>query len=326
MANKEHLEIIKQGVDIWNKWREEHTGERPDLSSADLSSTNLRFVNLSEAALKDTNFRWTDLSGSDLSRADLRDAYLDYARLLKADLSGADLSGADLRDTDLSRADLSGADLSRASVGYTSFGDRDFRRIKGLETISHDGPSPMGINSLYLSEGDIPEVFVRGTGAPDTFIEYMRSLAGNPIDYYTCFISYSCHDQAFAERLYADLQNKGVRCWFAPEDMKTGDVIRDRIDQSIRLYDKLLLVLSEHSVQSKWVRFEVEAALEKECEGKPPVLFPVRLDNAVLNSSTSWAAHIQRSRHITDFSQWKQHDDYQRAFTRLLHDLQPEKR
>ncbi|GHO98860.1 hypothetical protein KSF_089080 [Reticulibacter mediterranei] len=156
-------------------------------------------------------------------------------------------------------------------------------------------------------------------------IEYARSLVGRAIEYYTCFISYSSQDQAFAERLYADLQNKGVRCWFAPEDMKTGDVIRDQIDQSIRLYDKLLLVLSEHSVQSNWVRFEVEAALDKEREGKPPVLFPVRLDDAVLTSSTSWAAHIQRSRHITDFSMWKQHDDYQRALTRLLHDLQPEK-
>ncbi|GHO98844.1 hypothetical protein KSF_088920 [Reticulibacter mediterranei] len=155
-------------------------------------------------------------------------------------------------------------------------------------------------------------------------IEYARSLVGRAIEYYTCFMSYSSQDHVFAERLYIDLQAKGVRCWFAPHDMKTGDIIRDRIDQSIRLYDKLLLVLSQHSVQSKWVRFEVEAALDKECEGKPPVLFPVRLDDAVLNSSTSWAAHIQRSRHITDFSQWKQHDDYQRALTRLLRHLQPD--
>ena len=71
-------------------------------------------------------------------------------------------------------------------------------------------------------------------------------------------------DQAFAERLYADLQSKGIRCWFAPEDMKIGDRMRDRIDQSIRLYDKLLLILSEQSVISEWVEDEVEAALEKQ--------------------------------------------------------------
>jgi hypothetical protein len=42
-------------------------------------------------------------------------------------------------------------------------------------------------------------------------------------------------DQEFAERLHAELQAKGVRCWFSPEDMKIGDKIWDRLDQSIQL-------------------------------------------------------------------------------------------
>ena len=67
----------------------------------------------------------------------------------------------------------------------------------------------------------------------------MRSLVGSPIDYYSCFISYSSKDQAFAERLHADLQSKGVRCWFAPHDIRIGDRFRARIDESIRMYDKL---------------------------------------------------------------------------------------
>ena len=46
--------------------------------------------------------------------------------------------------------------------------------------------------------------------------------------------------------------------------MKIGDKIRDRIDQSIRLHDKLLLVLSEHSINSEWVEDEVDAAYEQE--------------------------------------------------------------
>ena len=70
--------------------------------------------------------------------------------------------------------------------------------------------------------------------------------------------------------------------------MKIGDKIRSRIDKSIRMHDRLLLVLSEHSVSSKWVEFEVEAAMDKEQEGKPPVLFPVRLDNTVMESTTDW--------------------------------------
>jgi hypothetical protein len=41
MANQEHLDILKQGMDIWNKWRMEHPNLRPDLSSASLSNANL---------------------------------------------------------------------------------------------------------------------------------------------------------------------------------------------------------------------------------------------------------------------------------------------
>ncbi len=62
------------------------------------------------------------------------------------------------------------------------------------------------------SEGDIPDVFLRGAGLSDTFITYARTLVQNPIEYYTCFMSYSSKDKEFAERLYADLQHKGVRC------------------------------------------------------------------------------------------------------------------
>ena len=115
--------------------------------------------------------------------------------------------------------------------------------------------------------------------SPKLFIQYMSSLSGNAFEYYSCFISYSSKDQSFTERLYADLQNKGVRCWFAPEDMKIGDKIRDRIDQSIRIHDKLLLVLSENSINSAWVEKEVETAFEEERKRKKTVLFPLRLDS-----------------------------------------------
>ena len=162
---------------------------------------------------------------------------------------------------------------------------------------------------------------MRGAGLSDTFIEYARSLASHPIEYYSCFISYSSKDEDFAKRLYADLQSHGVRCWFAPEDMKIGDEIRSRIDESIRIYDKLLLVLSEHSVGSVWVKKEVETAFEKEAHQNRLVLFPVRLDDAVMRTSQAWAADIRRQRNIGDFTCWKDHDTYQKAFTRLLRDL-----
>ena len=156
---------------------------------------------------------------------------------------------------------------------------------------------------------------------PEDFIVYMKSLARNPIEFYSCFISYSSKDDDFAQRLHADLQQKGVRRWFAPEDLKIGDKFRTRIDESIRVHDKLMVILSQNSIQSPWVEEEVEAALEKEHSQNKPVLFPIRLDDAVMETDQAWTASLRRTRHIGDFRAWQDHDLYHKSFERLLRDL-----
>jgi hypothetical protein len=154
----------------------------------------------------------------------------------------------------------------------------------------------------------------------DDMITYSKSLVRQPFQYHSCFISYSSWDDALAQRLHADLQDKGVRCWFAPEDLKIGDEFRSRIDESIQVYDRRL-ILSDHSVRSHWDQKEVETASEKEGKENRIVLFPIRIDEAVMESKVSWAAHIRRQRHIGDFQRWEDHDAYQEAFQRLLRDL-----
>ena len=252
MANPEHLEILKQGVEQWNKWRKEIPDIDPDLSEADLdgarlgradldgarhNAADLHAVNLSgarlfgaslfKANLNGANLIGADLTGADLSGASFTGASLSRTGLLGANLGrvsarrqavtlherGADLSEADLSEADLSYADLGGADLNRtdftaARAGGTNFAEVDLSTAKGLETIKHNGPSTIGIDTIYKSHGKIPEAFLRGCGVPDEFIAYIGSMVGRPIEFYSCFISYSTKDQEFAERLYNDLQGQ----------------------------------------------------------------------------------------------------------------------
>lgn len=305
LSREEVLEIVRVAKE---------KGERPDFSTVDLSG-----LDLSEVELTRANFSAADLSAANLSRANLSMSYLN-----RADLRMAKLNGANLGMAYLNGSDLGGADFSRASIGWTIFGNTDLSEVKGLETIKHEGPSTIGIDTLFSSKGQIPEVFLRGAGVPDVLITYLPSLLNQPIQYYSCFISYSAKDTPLATRLHADLQQAGVRCWFAPEDMKIGDKIRPRIDESIRVHEKLLLILSEHSLASDWVEHEVEAALEQERQRKETVLFPIRVDEAVMRSEIGWAAHIKRTRHIGDFQKWEGHESYQQAFQRLLKDLKVE--
>ena len=197
--------------------------------------------------------------------------------------------------------------------------------MKGLETCHHIGPSTLDHRTLARS-GPLPLAFLRGCGLSEALIEYLPSILGEPFQFYSCFISYASKDHAFAERLHADLQNKGVRCWFAPEDMKTGDTLRLRIDETIHVYDKLPLILSKSSMASQWVHQEVETALARERQSGTNVLFPVRIDNAVMGIEAGWPAFIRNTRNIGDFRRWKTHDVYQKAFDRLLKNLKTEGR
>ena len=376
MTNQEDLIILKQGVKVWNEWREKNPDIKPNLIStnlsgaklsdanlsgalfygADLLKANLRSADLSRAVLHCKSLRGADLREADLGWADLswvnlreanltsaklhgadfRGADLGWAKLHGADLHGANLSGANLSGTDfstanlsevnliwanLSQANVSKANISLAAIGYTIIGDIDLSNISGLESVIHYWPSTIGIDTIFRSAGKIPHKFLEDAGVPDIFIEYMGSLTGQAFQYYSCFISHSTKDKEFANRIYADLRKEGVRCWFAPEDMKIGDKIFDSIDKSIRIMDKLLLILSKESIGSEWVEDEVITAFEEERKRNTTVLFPIRLDNSVMDTDEAWAAKL-RNRHIGDFTNWKEHDDYLLAFKRLLRDLQ----
>ena len=369
MANPEHVEILKQGVEVWNKWRKENQRIFPYLTGvnlpaavltdADLTRANLRNAVLSRANLNGANLRNAFLSGADLTEAYLRGAnltrtYLDRADLTRADLVEATLAYAFLSHTNLAHANLTKANLYKAlfsevtltetnlsgatlrgSAHYlTGFALTNLKNAIGLDSCRHDGPSPLDFHTLQKS-WPLPLSFLRGCGLPDTYIDFLPSLLeSSAFQFYSCFISYSAKDEEFANRLYADLQNNGVRCWFAPEEMQGGKFLHDQIDSAIRVHDKLILILSEHSMQSPWVKTELRKALKNEQSNQEQKLFPLALTN--MKTIQEWecfdadfgedlAAKV-REYFIPDFSNWKQHDSYQKAFERLLRDLKEEKK
>lgn len=101
MANQEQLEILKQGVDVWNKWRAENPDVEIDLSGADLYG-----LDLSRANLESANLNGANLEGANLEGANLEGAQFVFARLTRANLRGANLEETDLSYSNLDEADL----------------------------------------------------------------------------------------------------------------------------------------------------------------------------------------------------------------------------
>jgi hypothetical protein len=324
VANEEQVKRLLSGVEGWNKWVKENQNTEIDLSDASLRGARLKGADLFDADLNRAN-----LSGVELGGADLREAYLWRADFTEALLIGTQFAGASFWNTNLANLDLSQA--------------------KGLEEADHQAPSTVGTNTLQRSRGKIPEKFLKGCGLSDWEIEsaklYREGLSAKEVDdilyrvhdlrvhqaiqYYSVFISYSTKDQAFAKRLYDDLQNNGVRCWFAPEDMQGGKKIHEQIDAAIWTQERLLLILSESSMNSEWVKTEIAKARKKEVAEKRRVLFPIGL--VPFQKIKEWecfdadvgkdSAREIREYFIPDFSQWEEEKVYRPAFGKLLGDL-----
>ena len=194
-------------------------------------------------------------------------------------------------------------------------------RAKGLETCRHHGPSTIDHRTLQRS-GPLPLAFLRGVGLPDNLIDYLPSLLNQPIQFYSCFISYSSKDQEFAERLHADLQAKGVRCWFAPHDMPIGAKILRRHRRgdpaagqgaagAVRGRDRQRLGRGRGDAQP-WTR---SASASSSCCSRSASTTPC------WRPSEAWARLLRGQRNIGDFTRWKDHDAYSKGLERLLRDL-----
>jgi hypothetical protein len=309
---------------------------RADLSGADLNGADLRWANLHLADLQEAALERANLSTAYIHEANLQGANLSQANLCQANLSGAKLNEANLCRTLLLHADLGGADLGQADLtsAYcfrTQFVNVNLSDARGLATVKHAGPSTVDIDTLYTSKGQIPTEFLKGCGVPDGLVNYLPSLlnSAEPIQFYSCLLSHSREDQEFCDTLYSRMADKKLRVWYAPQDAQGGEYLRSQIGDAIHLHDKLLIVLSESSIGSDWIKRQVRTAIERERRDQTRILFPVGLLRAGVIRGLRWydeelginlAEEICKY-DIPDFRRWKDHDVFETEFGKLLEAL-----
>ena len=362
MANPEHVKILEQGVEVWNRWREEKPEIKPDLSGevqigkvfsgihlekanlirSNFSDSDLTKADLHGAKIYETKFNSTNLTGTKISTTQLYKADLRNSNLQKTEIVMSLFQWSDLRKANFTKANLSGTKLIRTNVDGTNFNESifgktiiseiDISKAIGLESVDHHGPSTIGIDTVYGSGGKIPEIFLRGCGVHENFICYMKSLTMNPIEYFSCFISYSHQDKSFARRLHDQLQARGIRCWLDEKQMLPGDDIYEQVDRGIRMWDKVLLCCSQHSLSSWWVDNEVSTAFSKEQQlfkdrkKKVLSLIPLNLDGYMFSDEWESGKRQQiKERLAADFTGWETDNaKFEAQFERVVKALQTE--
>lgn len=295
--------------------------KKANLSGAKIQKANLALANLEGADLSKAFLTWSTLGRANLRSAQLVDSNLNAANLSGSDLAGANLKGASLFGTNLTRANLEGVDLSNCIIGGTLFGNVDLSVVIGLETLIHLGPSPIGIDTIYKSHGKIPQAFLENAGVPRGLIDYIESEIDYSEKLFSCFISYTSKDEAFALKLFADLQAHGLRCWVLPELVRKKEMYYPLIDAALNLHDIEILVMSESFLESDLIENEIYTAFEKEEKTGKLVLLPIILDDSVKYSEKPWVAKVRRSRQVFDFSLWQDKETYAEMLGSLVGEL-----
>lgn len=207
--NPEHLEILLQGRDVWNKWRKDNPHIKPylcgielcgaDLGGANLSRVNLILANLSGAGLIGVNLSGADLRGANLSGADLIEANLSGARLWKANLSdtslseaqlsgahllwgnlsGAHLRKANLSDANLLNANLSGTNLFEANLSGADLRRADFSSLSKLSEAVSGKPQVLEQTNTDLTKADLRQAKLQGANFENAILTNVRYQGGS---------------------------------------------------------------------------------------------------------------------------------------------------
>jgi hypothetical protein len=339
-------EAILYEADLSEAMLREANLSRSDLrkvnfQGAELVGANIRGAKLQEANLI-ANFAWAKLTGANLAGADVREANLSGVDLREANLTGADLSGADLSYAEIKGSRLAKSNLSNVRLFETIFLKSDLSETIGLEDVVHAGPSTIGTDTLVLSKGQIPEVFLRGCGLSDWEIEQVKLY--NPdlsnkqfidiqhkifdlrnrqaLQITPLFISYSHADSGFVDKIGNSLTSTGVRYWRDIHEMKAGRMEK-QVDRAISQNPTVLLVLSENSLSSDWVEHEVRTARGLEKAMGRDVLCPVALDDSWKDSR--WPKRLMEQimeYNILDFSEWQDDSKFDGMLRKLIDGLE----
>ena len=315
LSNANFAEVSASDVDFNYARLDEAT-----LIEADLWDTKFYSASLRRARLREANLPRCNLTRACLVDADLSEASLVGANLTLADLRGATLRGARLIQANFTGARLERADFTQASIGLTQLTYVDVRNVRGLETVVHEAPSSLGIETLLRAKGALSEDFLRKAGVPEDFIIYLRTLSVPPRAASICCLLQALEQMDFGVRLLSDLRASGVRCWAIEDDY----MIQESINEALCLYDHFLLALSQEAVSDPraWVKYAVESVRAREEQEGRPILIPIVLDEAVLEQRADWIERLQESRRMVRFVDWNNQAAYEEGVKQVLQELE----
>lgn len=96
------------------------------------------------------------------------------------------------------------------------------------------------------------------------------------------FLAHSHKDKTFVNELASDLRRSGYYVWTDDAEIKIGDSLIQKIREGIDRVAYVGVVLSIDSINSEWVKKELDIAMNQEIEGRRVKVLPLLLDDVEL--------------------------------------------
>ena len=121
------------------------------------------------------------------------------------------------------------------------------------------------------------------------------------------FVSYAREDRTRVQALVQALEARGISVWIDHSDIPVGAQFDDAIERALAAVRSVIVVWTQHSIGSRWVKSEASAALDRNC------LVPVLLDAVAIPLEF-------RRVQTADLTQWKAGEPHE-EFERLVQSL-----
>ena len=313
-----------------------------NLSSVKLSCSVIINSNFANANMNRLRIDDSELNNVEFIGADLRFSYFVNSKFGKIDFTESNLNGTRFIKSTLTICNFSGAILrssyfQKTISGYSYFTNVDLREIKGIESIDHQAPSVINSSSFKKSKGQIHEMFLKGYGLSDweiasiklynpkltsgeiTDVVYKIDELRNeqPIQFHNVFFSYSHKNSVFVDSMEQQFDKRGIRFWRDKHDATSGKLAK--MVMSAMKGRIVLLILSEQSIKSDWVEFEVKNARKLEREEEQDILCPIALDDSW--KTAQWSPILMeqiKEYNILDFSDWQDKSVMNRQVDKLI--------
>ncbi|WP_052808423.1 pentapeptide repeat-containing protein [Methyloterricola oryzae] len=226
-AQIEQLNILKQGVPRWNKWRKANPEKRPLLFECDLTKEGLEGQALDEADFSNANLVGADLRGQTLRETNFHESNLARAKLHSADLTRANFCRTDLYETQMPCAILDGANLQGTQMAKTNLTDAHI----------------VGCTLYGLSAWDLQ---LEGAEQKDLVIRYREPQGGSMRELLV-------DDLLVAQFLYTLLNNGNLQNVIAETTSKIVLILGRFSDERKQVLEKIRDALKERKGENRYV-------------------------------------------------------------------------